>query len=83
VAVTGPDSCLDETMSSPVSASTALPPQEHVTAGPAVKQKAVKPKKGAAKQPKATRCGQCYTCQNKHLKKVRSPLGPPRPPPSL
>jgi hypothetical protein len=76
VVVTGPESFLDELMSSPVSASTALAPLELWTGGPVVKQKAAKPKKGVAKQPKATRCGQCYTCKNKHLKKVRSPSPP-------
>ncbi len=32
------------------------------------KAKAVK---SPLKRPKVTRCGQCYTCQNKHLKKVQ------------
>lgn len=69
--MTHPDFLLDETVSSPLGSTAPPPPQESPAGGPGAKQKGGKTKKGAApKQQKVTRCGQCYTCKNKQLKKV-------------
>ena len=70
--VAGLESPRDETVSSPPRAPSPPSSQELWTgASPPAKQKGAKAKKPAsAKPPKAMRCGQCYTCKNKQLKKV-------------
>ena len=60
----------DETATSPM-VKNASQPQDLGLGSPVAKQKGSKAKKGAPpRQPKVTRCGQCYTCKNKQLKKV-------------